>query len=336
MITARDQFAQIAHEGEAHYAGTKLADGHASVTRSVRRHRTVRAAAGTVAGIGVIGGATWGGFATFGQGNAVAPGGTAVGPATTSELPSPSPSASPSPVATRIQDSISLPSGTTLDPIATRLAEAYGVPQQHALDAIGASIKELIPEAGTTEGWTMPGTFDLTSSPTVADAADQLVTARVMELTDLGVARSDWQTVLTKASLVEREAPLDVDRPKVARVIDNRLAQGMKLELDSTIKYIAPSEGIYTTEEDRATDSPYNTYVYAGLPPAAIASPSDESIQAVLNPAEGDWLFFVTVNLETGETAYASTFPDHQRNVQTLHEWEAAQAPGATDSPSNG
>jgi len=325
MISAHDTLAAIARNGEAHYTSTTLSAGHASVTRRVRGYRAVRATAGTVAGIGVIGGATWGGFAVFGQGDAVAPGGTAVGPATTSELPSPSASATSSPATERLQDSLSLPSGITLDFIATRLAVAYGVPQEQALDAIDASVKDLIPEASTTEGWTMPGTFDLSSSPTVADAADQLVNARVTELTNLGVARSDWQTVLTKASLVEREAKLGVDQPKIARVIENRLAQDMRLEFDSTIKYIAPSDGLFTTDADRATDSPYNTYLYQGLPPGAIASPSDESIAAVLNPAEGDWLFFVTVNLETGETAYASTFVDHQQNVMLLQAWLAAQ-----------
>jgi UPF0755 protein len=224
-----------------------------------------------------------------------------------------------------LQNFVNVPSGQQLDFLSIKLSEAYRVSQSDALAAITASVQDLIPEASTLEGWPMPGIFDLRAAPTVRDAADLLVSARVKELTDLGVPRADWQRVITEASLVEWEAVLDVDKPKVARVIDNRLAKNMRLELDSTIKYIAPGEGAFTTEADRAIDSPFNTYLYQGLPPAAIAAPSDESIRAVLNPTVGDWLFFVSVNLDTGEMAYATTFEDHQKNVQKLHEWIAAQ-----------
>ena len=123
--------------------------------------------------------------------------------------------------------------------------------------------------------------------------------------------------------------------PKVARVIQNRLDQGLRLELDSTVKYISPSEGVFTTDADRATDSPYNTYLYEGLPPGAIASPTDVSVDAVLHPADGDWLFFVTVNLDTGETAYASTFEEHQANVQKLQAWIKAQPSAEPPLPSS-
>ncbi|NYI40878.1 endolytic transglycosylase MltG [Demequina lutea] len=329
MNTAHEELERIARAGAGHFAQSALASGHADVTRRVRRHRTARAAATTVAGIGVIGGATWGGLAAFGQGNALAPGGTLASPATTSESPSPSPAPA------RIEDAVTVPSAHTLDFVSTKLSEAYGVSQDDALAAITASVRELAPEASTPEGWPMPGTFDLTVAPTVRDAADLMVSARVKEFTDLGVPRADWQTVITKASLVEREAKLDVDRPKIARVIDNRLAKGMKLELDSTVKYISPVEGVFTTDADRAIDSPYNTYLYQGLPPGAIAAPSDASIRAVLNPAEGDWLFFVTVNLDTGETAYATTFAEHQANVQKLQQWVSEHAASVPPDPGN-
>ena len=102
----------------------------------------------------------------------------------------------------------------------------------------------------------------------------------------------------------------------------------MKLELDSTVKYVAPNESDFTTDEERATDSPYNTYVHEGLPPGAIATPSYESIRAVLVQTDADWLYFVTINRSTGEMAYASNFHDHQKNVQKFQQWIAAQ-PGS-------
>lgn len=223
-----------------------------------------------------------------------------------------------------VVDLATFPEGRTIDHIAGTLADAYGATPEEATAALEASVRELIPEATTAEGWPVPGTFSLSGVSTLRDAADVMVEARVQQLTDLGVPREDWQTVITKASLVEREAKRAEDKAKVARVIENRVAAGMRLELDSTIRFIAPGETVFTSAEQRAVESPYNTYTNVGLPPGAIATPSLESIQAVVAPAEGDWLFFVTVDLLTGETRFASTFEEHQANVQILQEWIAA------------
>lgn len=457
MSTAHDYLAEIARAGAGRFASTSLASSHAGVTRRVRRHRTARAAASTVAGIGVIGGATWGGLEAFSRGNALAPGlpasSAAASPSTAptapltdcgaaallitdpsatayhnGELPSevlcevsdgwgtvtlrgdagvalesallrvrelgvtgpiiaegyrdlstqeriadtrgylaPSPGTSPhgtglaidltgddasyndfavvaaelgwvrtldsepwhfeyqpgaSDQQILIEQRMTIYEGETLNEIAAKMGEIFGVPQEDALAAIASSVTRLIPEASTAEGWPMPSNAIVFGEGTsLSDAADALVHMRIQELTDLGVPRADWQTVITKASLVEREAKLDVDRPKIARVIDNRLDQGRKLELDSTVRYFSPDESVFTSDAERATDSPYNTYLYQGLPPGAIGAPSEESVRAVLSPAEGDWLYFVTVNLTTGETAYATTFEDHLANVALMQEW---------------
>ena len=318
MSTLHDQLTQIQRTGAGGFAATKLGNDHASVTRTVRRHRTARAAATTVTGVGVVGAAAWGAMASFAFNDELTP--QAPAPSAASVSPSPS----PSPSTTRVENTLALPAGKTLDFIAATLAGAYGASQEDASVALASAVQEFIPEASTAEGWPMPGTFDLAGFATMSDAADMLVAARVTELTALGVPRDDWQTTLTKASLVEREAALDENRPKIARVIDNRLAQDMRLELDSTVKYYATSEGVFTTAEERAVDSPYNTYVYRGLPPGAIATPSTESIRAVLSPAAGDWLFFVTVNLETGEALFAANYEEHLDNVAVLQEWAAA------------
>lgn len=326
MNTAHDQLAEIARAGAGRFNQTALASGHAGVTRRVRRHRTARAAATTVAGIGVIGGAAWGGMSAFARGDALAPGAVTV-PSTAASAPTPSPGPTTAPVATflPVGAGLLMGAGSTAEQVAEYLAGAYDVSVGDARAAFAAAVADQVPEATSDEGWFLPGVYSLDKVPTVRDATNLMVSARVQELTDLGVPRADWQTVLTKASLVEREANLDVDRPKIARVIENRLAKDMRLELDSTVKYIAPGDGIFTTDKERATNSPYNTYLYQGLPPGAIATPSDESIRAVLNPAEGHWLYFVTVNLDTGETAYATTFEDHQANVQKLQAWINAQ-----------
>ncbi|MGH9193023.1 MAG: endolytic transglycosylase MltG, partial [Acidimicrobiales bacterium] len=100
--------------------------------------------------------------------------------------------------------------------------------------------------------------------------------------------------LLTVASLIEEEAGTDEDRPRVARVIYNRLAEEMPLQIDATSCYVKNEPGgCRLTEADLASDSPYNTRNRQGLPPTPIASPGRASIEAALNPADGDWLFYV-------------------------------------------
>ena len=100
--------------------------------------------------------------------------------------------------------------------------------------------------------------------------------------------------VLTVASLIEEEAGTDEDRPRVARVIYNRLAEEMPLQIDATSCYVKNEPGGCTlSQADLESDSPYNTRNRPGLPPTPIASPGRASIEAALNPAAGDWLYYV-------------------------------------------
>jgi UPF0755 protein len=108
---------------------------------------------------------------------------------------------------------------------------------------------------------------------------------------------------------------------KVARVLENRLADGMPLQLDSTVNYANDKGGITTTATDRANPSPYNTYKHAGLPPGAISNPGEDALRAVLSPADGDWRFFVVVDPETGDTRFAVTGEEHQQNVLLFQQW---------------
>ena len=120
--------------------------------------------------------------------------------------------------------------------------------------------------------------------------------------------------MLIAASLVEREAPAG-EFDKVARVILNRLAAPMRLEFDSTVNYGLPSVEVATTDEDRARETPWNTYAKDGLPETPIASPSMEAIEAMENPADGEWLFFVTID-QDGTTVFNNTFEEHLADTQ--------------------
>ena len=141
-------------------------------------------------------------------------------------------------------------------------------------------------------------------------------------LDDAGVKPADrWKTILL-ASVVQREAGLKDDYPKVARVFLNRLAQGWKLQSDATVAYANNLEGtVWTTQAQRDNPSPYNTYVHTGLPPGPIGSPGEKTIEAALNPADGSWLYWLVVNLRTGETRFNTTYEGHLKDKAVLQEY---------------
>jgi UPF0755 protein len=102
----------------------------------------------------------------------------------------------------------------------------------------------------------------------------------------------------------------------------------MALQLDTTVNYANNKGGLTTTEADRQNPSPYNTYLHPGLPPGAISNPGEDALRAVLNPTPGDWLFFVVVNPDTGDTRFAATKAEHDQNVQLFRQWLAENPEG--------
>jgi UPF0755 protein len=142
------------------------------------------------------------------------------------------------------------------------------------------------------------------------------------ELSSLGVTPDKAQQVLTIASIVQAEGRATPDLPKVARVIENRLAKAMPLQMDSTVHFISRRRGkAGTSDAERRSASPYNTYLAAGLPPGPIDSPGLSAMQAALNPTPGPWLYFVAVNPATGETRFAVTAAAHAANVKVFLAW---------------
>ncbi|MGV8848624.1 MAG: endolytic transglycosylase MltG [Propionibacteriaceae bacterium] len=188
--------------------------------------------------------------------------------------------------------------------------------------------------ANNPEGFLFPDTYE------VADSPDALTVLKGMTAEYVQVAGSinlesraaalglTPLQVLTVASLIEAEVNRAEDRPKVARAIYNRLqgktesGQIMKLQLDSTVNYANNLEGrLTTTDEQRALKSPYNTYVADGLPPGPINAPGKAALEAALNPAEGDWTYWVVVNPDTGENKFGATLAEHERNVAEFRAW---------------
>ncbi|MEV7770783.1 endolytic transglycosylase MltG [Kitasatospora sp. NPDC086791] len=189
---------------------------------------------------------------------------------------------------------------------------------------------------GSPEGYLFPATYAVTDATTALDLLKQMVERAGKEYARddaTVVAQNLGQTaygLVTVASMVQGEADNTEDMGKVARVIYNRLAKGMALQLDSTINYALGRSTLNTTVTETKLDSPYNTYLHPGLPPTPISNPGRQAIMAALDPTPGDWLYFVTVR--PGDTRFTDNFEVHQRNVAEFNANRAAAKPSATAS----
>jgi UPF0755 protein len=175
---------------------------------------------------------------------------------------------------------------------------------------------------GNVEGYLFPSTYSFNTRTSATEQLQTMVAKSLDELAKLGVSPDKAQRVLTIASIVEAEAQAAADRPKVARVIENRLAIRMRLQLDTTVSFVARHRGkVGTSDAERASTSPYNTYTAPGLPPGPIDSPGSSAMQAALHPTPGKWLYFVAVNPSTGETRFAVDAAGHAANVKLFLSW---------------
>jgi UPF0755 protein len=234
--------------------------------------------------------------------------------------------------------SVTFPEGFTIAQMGERLADRTLRldAEQFVSLATSSDIETPLRPQGTTslEGLLFPDTYQVSG-----DENEARVIARMVQLMERvgrqeGIERSVETVGLTPyevlivASMIEREAKLAADRPKIARVIYNRLEARMLLQIDATLYYGAP-DGL-SFGELKAVDSPYNTYLRKGLPPTPIANPGRASIAAALNPAPnppaGDpvcagvtspcrYLYYVLADREGGH-AFAATLEQHEANVE--------------------
>ena len=226
----------------------------------------------------------------------------------------------------RVDSTVTIRSGQKLSEVKQRIVDIMGVSEED-VDAAFADTEAIgLPSeaGGNAEGWLLPGSYEAGETDTPTTLIARMVQGTIDELDRLGVAPADRETVLIKASIVDGEMNIDKYMPMVARVIENRLAdtngetKGM-LGMDSTVLYGVGKTSGLPDQADLDNDNPYNTRLHAGLPPTPIGQPSEKAIKAVLNPAEGTWLYFVTVNLETGETLFASTLEEQEKNREQLN-----------------
>lgn len=234
---------------------------------------------------------------------------------------------------------VTFPEGFTLEQMASRLAEK--VPRLDATNFLQQSVSGVVTSAfaptGSTnlEGLLFPDTYQISGDDSATRVLQRM--AGLMERVGRqeGISKSEAQLgyspyeVLTVASMIEREAKVDADRPKIARVIYNRLKRKMLLQIDATLRY--KQDAALSIGELQNIDFPYNTYLYKGLPPSPIAQPGRASIRAALNPSPNpsagdpicaglktnekcEYLYYVIADKEGGHV-FAATFAQHEANI---------------------
>ena len=242
---------------------------------------------------------------------------------------------------------VTFPEGFTIKQIAQRIEDkTTRITAQSFYEAMTNELltSEYLPKNMTPldlapyrfEGLLFPDTYQVSGNESVASVLDRML--RLMERVGKQEGIADSQTkvgkspyqVLIIASIIEREAKLEIDRGKISRVIYNRLERGMPLQIDATLYYNSPENASFT--ELKAIDSPYNSYLYNGLPPTPIASPGRAAIRAALNPSPNPdlsdkmcigikktqncaYLYYVLSDADGGHT-FAATEQDHAINVE--------------------
>lgn len=226
---------------------------------------------------------------------------------------------------------VTIPEGLRLEQIAALVSAQAGFSTADFLAAAhvrptGFSFAGELPEPPSVEGFLFPDTYDIAAKTTAAEMVDMMLAdfdKRVDSAIRDGFARhglSLYQAV-TLASIVEREAVVAEERPTIASVFLNRLAQGMNLESDPTVQYALgrQPDGNWwkapLSAEDLGLPSAYNTYANAGLPPGPIANPGLASLRAVAFPADTPYLFFRALCDGSHRHAFATTYEQHLNNA---------------------
>lgn len=159
------------------------------------------------------------------------------------------------------------------------------------------------------EGYLFPDTYQFGLENTPEEVTKKFTDNFKAQTSGLNITKER----LILASIIEREAKHDEDRANIAGVYQNRLDLGMNLGADPTIQY-AKGDWNTLTKSDFVLDSPYNTYIYEGLPPTPICNPGIESIKAAINPAQHDYYYFI--NLADGTTIFSKTLEEHNTNIE--------------------
>jgi UPF0755 protein len=218
---------------------------------------------------------------------------------------------------------LTIPPGFWLRQTAARVGRLPGLDIDSFLEATqNNAVRSAFEPSGTNnlEGLLWPDTYNISADEDEIQVLSTLVQTFEKRALTLGLSNANVQghtayDIVKVASLVEAEAKIDADRPLIASVIYNRLARGMPLQIDATLIYArGDPKNRKLSDQDKAIDSPYNTYAHTGLPPTPIASVSTASLKAALAPTSSPYLYYVVID-KKGDTAFATTLEQHNANI---------------------
>ena len=217
---------------------------------------------------------------------------------------------------------LTIPEGSNMFDIAAK-AEADGLGSKEAFLTAAkqdvALIRNLDAQATSLEGYLFPDTYRFARHTDPQEMMAVMVKRFRQATQGIGLT-SDYHRTVTMASMVEKETPIDSERPLIASVFDNRLDKNMPLMTDPSVIYAALLEGRYRGtiyESDLQANSPYNTYLHPGLPPGPICNPGLKSLGAAMHPAQTDYLYFVAAGADpSGQSRFSATLEEHARDVE--------------------
>ena len=214
-----------------------------------------------------------------------------------------------------------IPEGFTVAEILPKLVQDLGLEPSELQAAIDSALERLPDSAPSIEGFLFPATYTFNPGVSADTVINTMLDRMEAELAEYDFTLLQAQEILTLASIVQLEGMHEEDFFKISRVFFNRLDRSMPLQSDPTVKYYY--EGSIDSFQQGMADeqNPFNTYYNPGLPPGPIASPGSIAIEAVMRPAPGDWLYFVSINLITGETVFSETLAEHERAAELYRQW---------------
>lgn len=227
-----------------------------------------------------------------------------------------------------INSSILIKEGVTVSQVQNELSKELKIPLKTVKEEFNEYkvTNNFIPKnIKSLEGLLFPATYDYNKETSISQLLDNMINKTVEEIKALGLNSNNFYDVINKASILEKELSPSYF-PKGARVIENRLttnATNHLLGMDTTIAYGLNKDAYDLTGADtKIKDNKYNTRIYPGLPPTPICNPGLDAIKAIMNPPKGKWVYFVTVNLDTGETKFADNIDDFEKIADEYHQWE--------------
>jgi len=237
------------------------------------------------------------------------------------------------------RDQVTIPEGFSVDQTFNRINQVTDISLDD-LNAAAADPSSLgLPDWATPpsndplEGFLFPETYAFNDSSTASSLLQSMVaqfTKTVNGLDFANKAQAEGLTpyqALVLASIIQKEGADPSYAQDIAQVFLNRIKKGMKLQSDATVIFANNAKGTtFTSQAQQSIESPYNTYLYGGLPPGPISNPGSVALSAAVNPSTGDYLYFTAVNMDTGQTKFATDLAGQNANKAELQAWCDANA----------